>query len=114
MKLNANVDHFESEKYESYINDLINTFGAKQLENLRIYLTILSHLDYKLTNAMQKVKLSLFSIQNIHLIKNNYFFFKLVEDDIVQLRQNHLAGSNNALKEKMSIDDFHLLLVVAR
>jgi len=69
LKLKANAEYFESEKYESYISDLINTFGAKQLENLRIYLTILSHIDYKLTNAMQKVQFVLFSIQNFYVIR---------------------------------------------
>jgi hypothetical protein len=56
LKLKANVEHLESDKYESYINDLISAFGAKQIDNLRTYLTILCHLDYKLTSAMQKVK----------------------------------------------------------
>lgn len=88
LKLNPNVQYFEAEKYEAFINQLFVDSNSGLLNNMRKYFSILSHLDYKLTQPMQQ----------------------LVEDDIVQIRQSPKGNTNN----KMCIEDFHLLLVVAR
>ena len=73
-----------------------NSSNSNLLNNIRRYFTILSRLEYKLSQPMQK----------------------LVEEDIVHIRTNSNDKTNennlNNKKEKMGIDDFHLLLVVAR
>lgn len=39
---------------------------------------------------------------------------KIVEDDIVKLRQTTETNGANGQTEKISVEDLHLLLVVAR
>jgi hypothetical protein len=68
----------------------LEKFFASQnvfIDSLRKYLTLVADLDYKLNEQMQK----------------------LVEEDFVRLRQE----AQNT-QEKMNVDDFHLLLVIAR
>ncbi len=55
IKLNSNVDKFEPDKYESYVNELFNKTSSHLLNNIRKYFTILSNIDYKLNQTMQKV-----------------------------------------------------------
>ncbi|CAF0825447.1 unnamed protein product [Brachionus calyciflorus] len=88
LKLNHELAKFDSESYEKVLNEFINESKSNLLNYIRKYLSILTHLDYKLSNSMQQ----------------------LVENDIVQIRQTPLVKN----KDKMSFEDFHLLLVVAR
>ena len=46
---------FEPDKYESYVNELFNKTSSHLLNNIRKYFTILSNIDYKLNQTMQKV-----------------------------------------------------------
>lgn len=87
LKLNANAENFNLDQYKQTIQKLLHKTDF--LDNIRKYLTIISKLDYKMSENMQKI----------------------VENDIVTMRKNNV---NEQTKEKMSIDQFHLLLVVAR
>lgn len=88
LKLSHELQKFESEPYEKVINKFFDESKLNLINYIRKYFSILTHIDYKLSNSMQQ----------------------LVENDIVQLRQTHLVKN----KEKMSFEDFHTLLVVAR
>jgi hypothetical protein len=86
--LNPTVaDRFDEDEYRKLSAELLGR--DELLNNMRKYFTILNKLEYKLTEKMQK----------------------LVEDDIVLIRKNNPNAQTN---EKMSVDDIHLLLVVAR
>lgn len=88
LKLNHELSKFESESYEKVINEIFDEGKLNLINYIRRYFSILAHIDYKLSSSMQQ----------------------LVENDIVQIRQNHLVKN----REKMSFEDFHTLLVVAR
>jgi hypothetical protein len=92
LKLKPSVETFDADKYINYISGLINHSDAQLIDNMRKYFTILSQLDYKLGEAMEKI----------------------VQDDIVKIRQTKPNEKNSEFKEKMNVDDLHLLLVVAR
>ena len=55
LKLKANVEHFDADKYINYTNELISRIGSSLLNNIRKYFSILSQIDYKLNEPMQKV-----------------------------------------------------------
>lgn len=81
------MDVFDETVYNKTVDELL---AKKELvDNLRKYISIINKLDYKLNEKMTK----------------------LVEEDIVQIRKNTINTQTN---EKMSIEDFHLLLVIAR
>jgi len=98
LKLKTNVNHMDSvESYEKFIFDLIES--KHLLDNFRRYLCILAKQDYKIAESLQKI----------------------VEDDIVHIRKDFAAnvkleqGNGNSHTEKvLSIEDIHLLLIVAR
>ncbi len=95
VKLQPNVDMFDAQTYDQYVEQLFASDNAQLLNNIRKYFSLLSRMEYKLSDIMQK----------------------LVEEDIVHIRTNSNDKSNsNSLKtkEKMGIEEFHLLLVVAR
>lgn len=97
VKLQPNVDRFDADSYESFAKHIFESSSSSNnlLNNIRSYFTILSKMTYKLSEPMQN----------------------LVEEDIVHIRTNSNDKTNtNTLnkKEKLGIDDFHLLLVVAR
>lgn len=75
--------------YNDYDANLEKFFAHHSLfiDNLRKYLTLVADLEYKINEQMQK----------------------LVEEDFVRLRQEALNS-----QDKMNVDDFHLLLVIAR
>lgn len=87
LKLNADVQNFNLDEYKKTASSILQR--ASFLNNVRKYLTILSHVDYKLGEKMQKT----------------------VENDIVTMRKDETTATS---KGKMSVDDFHLLLVIAR
>jgi len=97
LKLKPNVDRLES--LDAYLNYVMSLLENKRLiENFRKYLCVLAQLDYKIPESLQKI----------------------VEDDIVNVRKtfNLNQQSNDGQQQKenksMSIEDIHLLLVVAR
>lgn len=97
LKLKPNVDRLES--LDAYLNYVMSLLQNKRLiENFRKYLCVLAQLDYKIPESLQKI----------------------VEDDIVNVRKtfNLNQQSNDGQQQKenksMSIEDIHLLLVVAR
>jgi len=77
-------------RLENYETNLAKFYSANTafLNNLRKYITIVSQLDYKLNEHIQKI----------------------AEEDFVKMRQTPVQGQT----EKFGIDDFHLLLVIAR
>jgi hypothetical protein len=86
LQPSINPNNFNFEEYEQNLQNFhSNDLNLNFFNNLRKYITIVSQLDYKLTDNMQKI----------------------VEEDFVQMRQ----GSSN---EKICVEDFHLLLVIAR
>ena len=70
LKLKPNVDRFDPVTYNSCISDLFNNKATKVMKNFRNYLSIISKLEYKISQSMHKViSLNLF-------LKIKYFFFK--------------------------------------
>ncbi len=66
LKLKANIESFDAEKYINYTNSLMNSSKTQFLDNIRKYLTIVSQIDYKLGEPMQKVKFSLLNHFDLH------------------------------------------------
>lgn len=87
MKLDADVDKFDLNEYLRLKSEISER--SSLLKNIRRYLTIISNLDYNMDEHMKKI----------------------VESDIVAMRKDE---TKNHAKGKLSIDDFHLLLVIAR
>lgn len=97
LKLKPTVERFDAIEYDSFIFDLLNKKGSNLLDKFRAYLTILSNLEYKIPDAVQKV----------------------VEDDIVTLKKDFNESSANKSNSKdkgklIDIDAIHLILIVAR
>ena len=92
------MSDFEAEVYERHIDELLHVKYVDLITHFRNYLTIMTHLDYKLGNAMQQV----------------------IQEDIVHIKKHSLGSHLNQKPEKdkfenpMGIDDFHQLLVIAR
>lgn len=97
LKLNANVERFDSSIYENVVFNLIGRKDSNLINNFRNYLTVLGSLEYKLADYVQKI----------------------VEEDIVNIRKEFIGSSSNksnaTSKEKLlDIDAIHNILIVAR
>ena len=66
LKLKANIESFDAEKYMNYTNGLMNSSKTQFLDNIRKYLTIVSQIDYKLGEPMQKVNFSFLYHFDLH------------------------------------------------
>ena len=93
------MEIFDAETYENYMNDLIARKYSNLMNHFRNYLTIVSQLDYKLNDSMQKI----------------------IEQDIVNIKQNSFAKHlnkettpNDKKSNPMGIEEFHTMLVIAR
>jgi hypothetical protein len=123
MKLNACIsigqhnyaavlNEYDQNLHQFFTNEANRTF----LDNLRKYLTIVSSLDYNLTDTMQKV-----CSYNRVTVSNRFYYYgifslklKVVEADFVNMRQNMGSNSSTDAKPRICVDDFHLLMVIAR
>lgn len=97
LKLNPTVERFDSISYESFIFELLNKKDSNLLDKFRTYLTVLSNLEYRIPDSVQKV----------------------VEDDIVTLKKDFNESSANRSNSKdkgklIDIEAIHLILIVAR
>jgi len=96
IKLKTNEGNLDSlENYEKFILNLIENNNL--LDYFRRYLCVLAKQEYKISDSIQKV----------------------IEEDIVHLRQNFSNTTNNGNnsngeKKVLGIEDIHLLLIVAR
>jgi hypothetical protein len=91
IKLKTNEGCLDSlENYEKFIMNLIE--NNTLLDNFRRYLCVLAKQEYKISDSIQKV----------------------IEEDIVHLRQNFNNNNSNGEKKVLGIEDIHLLLIVAR
>jgi hypothetical protein len=55
LKLNPTIERFDAISYENFIFDLINKKDCNMLNKFRVYLTVLSNLEYKIPDSVQKV-----------------------------------------------------------
>ena len=55
LKLNPTIERFDAISYENFIFDLINKKDCNMLNMFRVYLTVLSNLEYKIPDSVQKV-----------------------------------------------------------
>lgn len=59
LKLNPSVERFDAAAYESIIFNLLDQKDSILLNSFRNYLTVLSNLEYKIPDHIQKVMLTL-------------------------------------------------------
>ena len=85
------------ESYEKLISDMFE--NRHLIENFRRYLCILAKQEYKIAESLQKI----------------------VEDDIVHIRKDFAANvkseqsnGNSHTEKVLTVEDIHLLLIVAR
>jgi hypothetical protein len=97
LKLKTSSSPATVESYEKLIYDMFE--NKHLLENFRRYLCILTKQEYKIAESLQKI----------------------VEDDIVHIRKDFAANvkleqsnGNNHTERALSVEDIHLLLIVAR
>lgn len=97
LKINHNVEFFDSSAYESIVLNLVEKRDSNLLKNFRNYLSIVSNLEYTIPDTVQKV----------------------VEEDIVNIKKDFISSSSNKTNSTMKgkvidIDAIHLILIVAR
>lgn len=55
LKLSPTVERFDAISYENFIFDLLNKKESNLLDKFRAYLTVVSNLEYKIPDSVQKV-----------------------------------------------------------
>lgn len=55
LKLSPTVERFDAISYENFIFDLLNKKDCNLLDKFRVFLTIVSNLEYKIPDSVQKV-----------------------------------------------------------
>ena len=91
LKMQANVDRFNGDKYEAHVNSLLSAMGSSLLTNMRKYLTILAKIDYKLSPSMQKVIDAQFETKKLSCIVRSILVYSCV---ISVCGRGHCADSS--------------------